>query len=120
MPLTASAGTRERRTTRPRWRKRSPSYAKRAAASRNTPLPLRANIAQFFGLLLAFLLAACTTSAAPEPPTAPPEPAPPEALVRQFYQEWSTTEGNPIQLRAYDNTDYLTRGCTPSRRLQWQ
>jgi hypothetical protein len=69
---------------------------------------MRANIAQFFGLLLAFLLAACTTSAAPELLTTPPEPTPPEALVRQFYQEWITTEGNPIQLRAYDNTDYVT------------
>jgi hypothetical protein len=45
---------------------------------------------------------------APERLTTPPEPAPPEALVRQFYQEWITTEGNPIQLRAYDNTDYVT------------
>jgi hypothetical protein len=59
-------------------------------------------------LMLALLLTACTTSAAPERLTTAPESAPPEGVVRAFYQTWISAEGNPINERIYDNTDYLT------------
>jgi hypothetical protein len=36
------------------------------------------------------------------------EPASPEDMVRAFYQAWISAEGNPINQRIYDNTDYLT------------
>jgi len=59
-------------------------------------------------LMLALLLTACATSAAPEHLTNAPEAAPPEDVVRTFYQTWLSTEGNPINERIYDNPDYLT------------
>jgi hypothetical protein len=59
-------------------------------------------------LMLALLLTACTTSAAPERLTTAPESVPPEGVVRMFYQTWISAEGNPINERIYDNTDYLT------------
>jgi hypothetical protein len=59
-------------------------------------------------LMLAVLLTACTSSAAPERLTTTPEPAPPEDMVRVFYQAWISAESNPINERIYDNTDYLT------------
>ncbi len=56
----------------------------------------------------ALLLTARTSSAAPEHRTTAPESAPPEDVVREFYQAWISAEGNPINQRSDDNTDYLT------------